>query len=460
MIRFRSILALPMLALTLLAAPLSAQGRSIDRDYRAAADSLIRAATRDSAAYRRLGELVDRFGYRLAGSPSLEAAIDWILAEMRKDGLSNVQGEPVMVTHWVRGQESVDLVSPRRAPLRMLGLGGSVGTPAEGITARVLVVSSFDELDRRRAEARGRIVLFDAPFTDYGETRRYRTDGAVAAARAGAVASLIRSVAPFSIRSPHTGRVSYQPEVANIPAAALSNEDAMMLHRMQDRGDSVVVTLKMQARQLPDAQSRNVVAEVVGRVEPEEVVVLGGHIDSWDVGQGAMDDGGGSVAAWEAVRLIHKLGLRPRRTIRVVLWTNEENGVEGGQGYLERHRDDLTKHVMAMESDGGVFSPRGVLVAGTAPAVEVVRQVGQLLRPIGADRVTKVDSSPEADIEPMVTLGVPGIGLDVDGTRYFWYHHSDGDTLDKLDPAEMGRCVALMAVMAYVIADLPDRLPC
>jgi len=459
MIRFRSILALPMLALTLLAAPLSAQGRSIDRDYRAAADSLIRAATRDSAAYRRLGELVDRFGYRLAGSPSLEAAIDWILAEMRKDGLSNVQGEPVMVTHWVRGQESVDLVSPRRAPLRMLGLGGSVGTPAEGITARVLVVSSFDELDRRRAEARGRIVLFDAPFTDYGETRRYRTDGAVAAARAGAVASLIRSVAPFSIRSPHTGRVSYQPEVANIPAAALSNEDAMMLHRMQDRGDSVVVTLKMQARQLPDAQSRNVVAEVVGRVEPEEVVVLGGHIDSWDVGQGAMDDGGGSVAAWEAVRLIHKLGLRPRRTIRVVLWTNEENGVEGGQGYLERHRDDLTKHVMAMESDGGVFSPRGVLVAGTAPAVEVVRQVGQLLRPIGADRVTKVDSSPEADIEPMVTLGVPGIGLDVDGTRYFWYHHSDGDTLDKLDPAEMGRCVALMAVMAYVIADLPDRLP-
>ena len=459
MIRIRSIVALPILALTLAAAPLSAQGRSITRDYRAAADSLIRAATRDSAAYLRLGELVDRFGHRLAGSPSLEAAIDWILAEMRKDGLSNVQGEPVMVTNWVRGQESVDLVTPRRAPLRMLGLGGSVGTPAEGITARVLVVSSFDELDRRRAEARGRIVLFDAPFTDYGETRRYRTDGAVAAARAGAVASLIRSIAPFSIRSPHTGRVSYQQEVPKLPAAALSNEDAMMLHRMQDRGDSVVVTLKMQARQLPDAQSRNVVAEVVGRVEPEEVVVLGGHIDSWDVGQGAMDDGGGSVAAWEAVRLIHKLGLRPRRTIRVVLWTNEENGVEGGQGYLERHRGDLAKHAMAMESDGGVFNPRGVLVAGTAPAVEVVRQVGQLLRPIGADRVTKVDSSPEADIEPMVTLGVPGIGLDVDGSRYFWYHHTDGDTLDKLDPAEMGRCVALMAVMAYVIADLPDRLP-
>lgn len=459
MIRLRSVLAFPPLALALAAAPLSGQSRSALRDYRPVADSLIRAATGDSAAYRRLGELVDRFGHRLAGSPSLEAAIDWALGEMRKDGLSNVHGEPVMVTHWVRGRESVDLVAPRRTPLRMLGLGGSVGTPADGISARVLVVSSFDELEQHWADARGRIVLFDAPFTEYGDTRRYRTDGAVAAARAGAVATLIRSIAPFSIRSPHTGRVSYQPEVPRIPAAALSNEDAMMLHRMQDRGDSVVVTLRMQAHQLPDAQSRNVVAEVVGRQEPEEVVVLGGHIDSWDVGQGAMDDGGGSVAAWEAVRLIHQLGLHPRRTIRVVLWTNEENGVDGGAAYLERRRDSVTSHVMAMESDGGVFSPRGVMVAGTDQAVSLVRQVGQLLRPIGADRVTKVESSPEADIEPLVTLGVPGIGLDVEASRYFWYHHSDGDTLDKLDPAEMGRCVALMAVMAYVIADLPDRLP-
>jgi carboxypeptidase Q len=459
MTRLRPVLPLLALVLALDTTPAHAQGRNIPRDYRPAADSLIRAATRDSAAYRRLGELVDRFGHRLAGSASLEAAIDWILGEMRKDGLDNIRGEPVTVTNWVRGRESVDLVSPRRTPLRMLGLGGSVGTRDEGITAPVLVVSSFEELVRRKAEAKGKIVLFDAPFTNYPDTRHYRTDGAVAAARAGAVASLIRSVAPFSIRSPHTGRVSYDSTVAKIPAAALSNEDAMMLHRMQDRGDTVVVTLRMQAHELPDAQSRNVVAEVVGREKPDEVVVLGGHIDSWDVGQGAMDDGGGSVAAWEAVRLIRQLGLRPRRTVRVVLWTNEENGVEGGNAYLERHRGELTGHVAAMESDGGVFSPRGVLVAGGDKTVEVVRQVGQLLRAIGADKATKVDSSPEADIEPMVTLGVPGIGLDVEGSRYFWYHHSDGDTLDKLDPAEMGRCVALMAVMAYVIADLPDRLP-
>jgi carboxypeptidase Q len=457
MTRFRLVLCLLVLAPA--AAPASAQGRNIPRDYRVAADSLIRAATRDSAAYRRLGELVDGFGHRLAGSASLEAAIDWILGEMRRDGLDNVRGEPVTVAHWVRGAESVELVSPRRAPLRMLGLGGSAGTSEEGITAPVLVVSSFEELERRKGEAQGKIVLFDAPFTNYGDSRHYRTDGATAAARAGAVASLIRSVAPFSIRSPHTGRVSYDSTTPRIPAAALSNEDAMMLHRMQDRGDAVVVTLRMEARELPDAQSRNVVAEVVGREKPDEVVVLGGHIDSWDVGQGAMDDGGGSVAAWEAVRLIRRLGLRPRRTVRVVLWTNEENGLDGGDAYLARHRADLSRHVAAMESDAGVFNPRGVLFAGSDKAVEVLRQVGQLLRPIGADKVTKVDSSPEADIEPMVTLGVPGIGLDVDGSRYFWYHHSDGDTLDKLDPAEMGRCVALMAVMAYVIADMPDRLP-
>jgi carboxypeptidase Q len=459
MTHLRRVLSCLALGLALASPPALAQGRPIPREARAAADSLIRAATRDSAAYRRLGELVDRFGHRLSGSASLEAAIDWILAQMRQDGLDNVRGEPVTVTNWSRGRESVDLVSPRRAPLRMLGLGGSVGTRDEGITAPVLVVSSFDELERRKADARGKIVLFDAPFTEYSDTRHYRTDGATAAARAGAVASLIRSVAPFSIRSPHTGRVSYDSTGPRIPAAALSNEDAMMLHRMQDRGDTVVVTLRMQARQLPDAQSRNVVAEVVGREKPDEVVVLGGHIDSWDVGQGAMDDGGGSVAAWEAVRLIRRLGLRPRRTVRVVLWTNEENGVDGGNAYLARHRADLNRHVAAMESDGGVFNPRGVLFAGSDKAAEVLRQVGQLLQPIGADKVTKVDSSPEADIEPMVTLGVPGIGLDVDDSRYFWYHHSDGDTLDKLDPAEMGRCVALMAVMAYVIADLPERLP-
>ncbi len=436
----------------------AAQAGSI-AGYQPIADSLIRAATEDSAAYARLGILVDRFGHRLSGSASLEAAIDWILGEMGRDGLQNVRGEPVMVTHWERGVESAELVQPRRAPLRMLGLGGSVATPKAGITAPVLVVSSFDELKQRAAEAKGKIVLFDAPFTEYPDTRRYRTDGASAAARVGAVACLIRSVASFSIGSPHTGRVSYDSTAARIPAAALSVEDAMLLHRLQSRGEPVVVTLKMGARTLPDVRSRNVVAEVVGREKPDEVVVLGGHIDSWDVGTGAMDDAGGSVAAWEALRLIRQLGLRPRRTIRVVLWTNEENGVQGGSAYRAAHASELAKHRLAMESDNGVFQPQGYKFAGSDSAAAIVTQVAKLLRPLGATKVERSQDSPEADIAPLVERGVPGIGLLVDRTRYFWYHHSDGDTLDKLDPGEVARCVAVLAVMAYVIADLPEPLP-
>lgn len=456
----RHFLSLAMITtLALFPGQATAQGSSIPAAYRAAADSLIHAATRDSAAYDRLGRLVDGFGHRLSGSRSLEAAIDWVLAEMKKDGLQNVRGEPVRVAHWVRGEESAVLVRPRRDTLSMLGLGGSVATPKAGITAPVLVVSSFEELEQRKAEARGKIVLFDAPFTTYEETRRYRTDGPSAAARAGAVACLIRSVASNSIRSPHTGRTSYDSTAARIPAAALSVEDAMMLHRMQDRGQPVVLTLAMGARQLSPVTSRNVVAELVGREKPDEVVVLGGHIDSWDVGQGAMDDAGGSVAAWEALRLMHQLGLRPRRTVRVVLWTNEENGVEGGNGYRDRHAGELDRHVMAMESDGGVFQPTGFAFAGSDSAAALVREAAALLESIGATAFERVSESPEADIRPLVERGVPGIGLEVDGTRYFWYHHTEGDTLDKLDPAEVARCVAAMAVMAYVVAEMPERLP-
>jgi carboxypeptidase Q len=460
-------IAAGIVALGLGTLPSSARGQnaapsttdtSIATAYRQTTDSLIGAATGDSAAYARLGRLVDTFGHRLSGSASLEAAIDWILSEMKSDGLQNVRGERVMVPHWVRGAESADLIKPRAAPLRMLGLGGSVATPKNGITAPVLVVNSFDDLRSRASEARGKIVLFDAPFTSYRETVHYRVEGASAAARAGAVASLIRSVASFSIRSPHTGVMHYDSTLAQIPAAALSVEDAQMLHRFQDRGQPVVVRLRMGARTLPDALSRNVVAEVVGRDRPDEVVVLGGHIDSWDVGQGAMDDGGGAVAAWEAVRLIHRLGLRPRRTIRVVLWTNEENGGKGGLGYRDAHAGQLDNHVLAMESDNGVFTPYGFRFSGSDAALARVQQVAALLQPIGASKVLREKESPEADIAPLVERGVPGVGLEVDRTRYFWFHHSDGDTLDKIDPAELARCVAAMAVMAYVVADLPDPL--
>ena len=456
-LRFSVTLALSLV----IAAPvaLSAQQADIATAYRVAADSLIRNAIADSSSYRKLGRLVDTFGHRLSGSASLEAAIDWILDFMKADGLENVRGEPVMVTRWVRGAESAELVKPRAARLAMLGLGGSVGTPKTGITAPVLVVGSFEELQRRAAEAKGKIVLFDVPFTEYVATRKVRVEGPSAAARAGAVACLIRSVASASIRSPHTGATRYDSTAAKIPAAALSVEDAMMLHRFQDRGEPIVLTLKMGARTLPDSPSRNVVAEIVGREKPDEVVVMGGHIDSWDVGQGAMDDAGGAVAAWEAVRLMKRLNLRPRRTVRVVLWTNEENGGSGGLAYAAAHAGEIGKHVLAMESDNGVFKPKGYVLAAADSAAAVVQQVAGLLQSIDATGVQRVEESPAADITPLGEAGVPTMELDVDGSRYFWYHHSEGDTLDKLDPADLARCVAAMAVMAYVVADLPGGLP-
>ncbi|NIW35219.1 MAG: M20/M25/M40 family metallo-hydrolase [Gemmatimonadetes bacterium] len=443
-----------------LAAPAQQPSRQPERlaeVYREDANRLIDAALADQDAYDRLTELVDRFGHRFSGSESLERALDWILAEMEKDGLENVRGEPVLVPHWVRGEESLELVLPRREKLPMLGLGGSVGTPPEGIGAEVLVVSSFDELENRRDEVPGKIVLLNAPFTSYGQTVTYRVLGAVAAARHGAVASLIRSVTPFSMRTPHTGQMRYDPNVPQIPHAAITLEDADMLARMQARGEEIEVVLKMEAETLPDVLSRNVMAEVVGWEHPEQVVVLGGHIDSWDVGQGAMDDGGGSVAAWEAVRLIKDLGLRPRRTIRVVLWTNEENGLRGGRAYRDMHQDELKDHILAMESDGGVFKPYGFGFTGSEKAYRILREIGTLLDRIGAGRITRGGGG--ADIGPIMRDGVPGMGLRVDGEKYFWYHHTEADTIDKLDPGEMAECVAAMAVMAYVVADMPERLP-
>jgi len=425
---------------------------------------LVQAARSSPVAYTRLATMTDTFGHRLSGSTSLEDAIDWILDKMRRDGLDNVRGEPVMVPHWVRGDESAALVSPRALPLRMIGLGMSVGTPPQGITAPVLVVSSFAELERRADEAKGTIVLFDYPFrTDlppfeaYTDAVRYRTGAPAAAARAGAVAALIRSVSSFSIQNPHTGGTLYDPSVAPIPAAALSVEDAEMLHRMASRGQKVVVTLKMGARLLPDAQSRNVVAEVRGREHPDEVVVLGGHIDSWDVGQGAMDDGGCSVAAWEAVRLMRALKLTPRRTVRVVLWTNEENGTRGARAYKNAHVNDIDKHTAAMECDSGIFRPRGFNFQGSDAGLAYMRQIGSLLESIDAGRVER--GEPEADVTPLIQSGVPGLGLDVDASKYFWYHHSVGDTMAVIDRDDLAHCVAAMAAMAYALADAEQPVP-
>ena len=454
------ILGFAGLGLSVAVASLSAQTTIADQQ-RSDAKRLIDAAMADTSGYERLAELTDKFGHRLSGSKSLEDAIDWILVQMKKDGLANVRGEPVMVPHWVRGSESATLISPRSTALHMIGLGMSVGTPAAGITAPVLVVDDFEDLQKHAAEAKGKIVLFDHPFPldvapmeGYRQAVAYRGGAPVAAAKVGAVATLIRSVSSFSIQNPHTGSTRYDSTVTKIPAAALSIEDAEMLHRMQRRGERITLNLKMSAQTLPDAPSRNVVAEVRGSERPDEVVVLGGHIDSWDVGQGAMDDGGCSVAAWEAVRLMSKLGLKPKRTVRVVLWTNEENGGRGGRGYRDAHMAELPKHSVAMECDNGVFKPLGFRFQGSAAGLELAKAVGAAA---GASRV--VSGEGEADVGPILQRGVPGLALDVDDTKYFWYHHSSGDMMTVIDRKEFAQCVALMAAMAYLIADLDTPVP-
>jgi carboxypeptidase Q len=447
-----------LLLIVMIAVAITTEAQTtVSQAYRERADRIIQSSLSDSAAWNRLAELTERFGARFSGTPALEQAIDWIMRQMTADGLDNVRGDPVMVPRWVRGDESAELVLPRRTKLPMLGLGGSIATPKGGITAPVLVVTSFDDLKAKAAQARGAIVLFNVPFTTYGATVQYRAMGAIEAARQGAVASLIRSVTPYSMRTPHTGGMRYDSTVRRIPHAAITAEDADMIARLTKLGERVVIRLTMHARLLPDVPSRNVIGEIRGSERPEEVVVLGGHIDSWDVGRGAMDDAGGVVVAWEALRVLKRLGLTPRRTIRVVGWTNEENGLRGGNAYRDRYRAEAVNHVLAIESDGGVFRPLGFGFTGSDAAYNIMKEVGSLLSGIGAGAIERGGGG--ADIGPIMALGVPGAGLNVDGTRYFWYHHTDADTVDKLDPREMAMCVAAMAVLSFVVADMPDRLP-
>jgi carboxypeptidase Q len=426
---------------------------SIDK-YRATAGRIIGAALVSDHAYTRLAYLTDNIGNRLSGSKSLERAIEWALAEMKRDGLDNVRGEKVMVPHWVRGEESLELTAPQQLKLSLLGLGNSVGTPAEGIAAEAVVVRNFAELDALGEKVRGKIVVYNAPFTNYGATVQYRGAGPSRAAAYGAVAALVRSVTPVSLQSPHTGGLNYDERQPKIPAAAITIEGAELLQRMHDRGEHPALRLKMEAKFLPDAESANVIGELRGSERPDEVVLVSGHFDSWDVGQGAHDDGGGAIMAWEAVRLLKELGLRPRRTIRVVLYTNEENGLRGGNGYRDAHRGELAKHIFAIESDSGTYRPEGLGLAATAPPQVRANliEIAKLLQGIGADGIAANGGG--ADIGPIMREGVPGASLDVEGSHYFDIHHTASDTLDKIDPRDLQLCVATMAVFAYTIADI------
>jgi hypothetical protein len=436
---------------------LAADGPNLTDRYRAAAGKLTAAAMADTEGYDRLAYLCYRIGARLSGSPALERAIAWSVEQMKAAGLSNVRVIPAKVPYWVRGAESARMLEPLDKPLHMLGLGMSVGTPPGGIAADVVVVSSFEELaSLGRDQVQGKMVLYNEVYRGYGETVQYRSAGPSRAAALGAVAALVRSVTPLAMQIPHTGTLRYDEAQPRIPAAAVSPEDAMMIARLCAGGVRVKVRLEMEARTEPDADSGNVIGEIPGSERPEEVVVMGGHIDSWDVGQGAQDDGAAIMASLQAVALIKKLGLQPRRTLRVAFWVNEENGSRGAQAYRAWVGDQIGNHAAAIEMDGGAETPRGFGAGVDQSSLETLKQIGKLLDPVGAGEITTGGGG--EDIAPLLRDGVPGLAERSSGTHYFDWHHTEADTLDKVDPEDFRKSVAAMAVMGYVLADMPGRL--
>lgn len=463
----------PLLCLLLLV-PLTLSPRAAlaDNDltasYRAVAGRIIGAALTDEEGWEKLTYLTTVIGHRLSGSPQLDEAIAWATETMRKEGMENVSNQPVEVNHWVRGNESARVVAPFQRDLEILGLGRSVGTPVDGIAAPAVVVGSFEELETLgRGAVEGKIVVYAVPWEGYGKTVRYRGDGASRAAALGAVAVLVRSATGRSIATPHTGALRYSDDAPQIPAAAITVEDAEWMRRVVDMGHELRLELHMEAQTLPDTMSANVIAEIRGIEAPEEIVVMGGHYDSWDVGQGAHDDGAGCIAAWQALKILKKLDLRPRRTLRVVLWTNEENGLAGGKAYRELIGNEIDRHVAAIEMDGGAERPVGFGfgLSGVEPesgdlvyesAYRHLQAIGRLLDGIDAGQISRGGGG--ADIGPLMKSGVPGLGLRTVGEHYFDWHHTEADTLDKITPQDFKRAVAMLAVMGYILADMPDRL--
>ncbi|XP_026546399.1 carboxypeptidase Q [Notechis scutatus] len=429
-------------------------------NYSDVAEKIIKLAVYGKAqnrSYERLALFVDTFGPRLSGSRNLELAIQYMEHALRKDDLENVHLEPVKIPHWERGEESAMMIEPYNHTIAMLGLGGSVATPPEGITAEVLVVSSFDDLHKKAHEASGKIIVYNQRYINYGKTVLYRLRGAVEAAKLGAKASLIRSITPFSINSPHTGMQAYDSAVPQIPTACISIEDAELMARLFSRGTKIVVTLKMGAKTYPDADSFNTVAEITGSKYPEQVVLISGHLDSWDVGQGAMDDGGGAFISWEALSLIKDLGLRPKRTLRLVLWTGEEQGGIGAEQYYKLHKVNISNFDMVMESDEGTFTPTGLAFTGSPKAHCIMKEIMKHLKLLNITNV--FEGGGGTDINYWIHEGIPGASLSNDITKYFWFHHSQGDTVSVQDPVKMNLCAALWTVVSYVIADMEEKIP-
>lgn len=422
----------------------------------AAADRIAAVSERDPGfTWRRLRTLTDDVGNRISGSAALDRAIAWAAGEMRSDGLHDVHLEPVMVPHWVRGTASARIVAPVDRPLPVLALGGSVGTKGT-LRAPVVVFDSLAALKASAARLDGTIVVvnhrmpaYDEATDDpgYREGVQARIAAPSEAARRGARAVLVRSVTNRSLATLHTGAVAYAKDVPRIPAAAITVEDAELLARLASRAP-VEIELSLGAHQLADAESANVIGELVGRERPGEIVLLGAHIDAWDVGQGAADDGAGCVAIMEAARLLHAAGLAPRRTIRIVLFTAEEYGLAGAREYAARHGSD--HHVAAFETDYGMGAPEAIgvgtdaRVTAMAPLLPLFARFGiQALRPRAYG----------ADVAPIVARGAAGYDLEPDGRHYFDVHHTAADTLEKIDPENLRRNAAAIALLAWVLAD-------
>jgi carboxypeptidase Q len=451
MVHARTLVTLALAPCLLLFVSINARSGEAAGQSRPAAAQLMGVLQDGDTLWQQIAEFTDHYPRRLSGTQNLERGIDWLVERLKRDGW-DVRTQPAMVPVWVRGKEWCRLVeggSPHAMP--MVGLGGSVSTGGKPLRAEVLVVTSMDDLKANAEKAKGRIVVWNVPFVKYSETVSYRYKGPSEAARYGAVASLVRSIGPYGMQTPHTGNSSYNDSLTKIPAGAITMEDAMLLQRLQDRGEHAVIELYMEGETKPDAPSRNIVFEIKGSEKPEEVVVMGGHIDSWDVGTGAMDDASGAFTTWRALHVIRRAGLKPKRTLRVCFWTNEENGLRGGKAYAEQTKNE--KHFAGIEMDGGAFQPKGFSGAIPEPLLIKVKDVMTgLLQPVGATEWK--DGEGGADTGPLHELGVPVLELEVDNSKYFWYHHTEADTIDKLDPQDLNKCVYAVAVMAYALAGM------
>jgi hypothetical protein len=451
----RTLISCTLVGLALIACSAMPAGAADGDEWAEVMTRTVAAGRHDTWALEWLETLCDTIGPRLSGSPQMDAASAFAERTMTAAGFDRVWTEEVTVPHWVRGTESARITAPAVHELRISGLGRSVGTLPGGVTAEVLVVHDYDELDARAEEAEGRIVLFNPAWEGYGSVVKYRHGGAAAAARHGAVAALVRSATGRSLDTPHTGVMAYADDAPRIPAAAVTVEGAALIERLSRRGP-VTVHLEMEARTLGETTDETVIAELRGRELPEEIVVVGGHLDSWDVGPGAHDDGAGCAITLGAARLLIELGLRPRRTVRVVLFAAEEFGGHAGDAYLEAHRDELDRHVAALESDSGSYPPDGFSVKADEAVVD---RIAELAAPLAAAGGGKVRAGwAGVDIGPIVEAGVPGIAHRTANEHYFDVHHSPADTFDKVDPDDLAANVAVVAALVWAIAEDPVSL--